>query len=359
MATAFQAARVDLLYEKLLRPRFFRLDSEEAHELGVRAMATLARIGPVRRLLEWKHQLPTSSFRPVQAFGLSFPNAVGLAAGFDKHARAWPAAAALGFGHVEIGTVTALPQTGNDRPRVFRYPEHEAVINRMGFNNEGAEAIAARLAQQARGPARRIPLGINLGKSKVAALDRAVDDYLASFRALAQHADYLVLNVSSPNTPDLRKLQDEERLRELLSAVSAANRALAANRRPLLLKIAPDLNFGQIDAVLGVIAEFGLDGIIATNTTLARPGPFAAINETGGLSGAPVRRRSTEIINYIARATAGRLPIIGVGGITDLASAAEKIDAGAILVQLYTGMIYRGPFFAAAVAGALSDRQRR
>jgi len=325
-------------------------------------MALLGALPPLCRALEAWTRLPMATTRPVEAFGLKFPNAVGLAAGFDKNARAWPAAAALGFGHVEIGTVTALAQGGNDRPRMFRYPAQEAVINRMGFNNDGAEAVAARLARQPGPGHRRIPLGVNLGKSKVTDIGQATEDYLASFARLAGHADYLVLNVSSPNTPGLRQLQDEARLRELLGAVTAANRDRAARpgarRVPLLLKIAPDLTFPQIDAVLGVIAEFGLDGIVATNTTLARPGWFARVNEAGGLSGAPLRRRATDIINYIARATHGRLPIIGVGGITDAASAGEKIDAGATLVQVYTGMIYRGPFFARAVALALADRQR-
>ncbi len=350
-----------LFYEKLVRPALFRLDSEHAHELGVDALALLGRVPPACRLLELVTRLPKAT-RPVKCFGLDFPNVVGLAAGFDKNARAWPAAAALGFGHVEIGTVTMLRQPGNDRPRLFRYPSEEAVINRMGFNNDGADAIAARLAGQPGPGHRRIPLGINLGKSKVAPIDQAVADYLGSFARLADHADYLVLNVSSPNTPDLRKLQDEDRLRELLGAVSAANRTRAAlpgkTRKPLLLKIAPDLNFRQIDGVLSVIAEFGLDGIIATNTTLARPGFFADVKEAGGLSGAPVRRRSTEIINYIARATNGRLPIIGVGGITDFESAGEKLDAGATLVQVYSGLIYRGPFFGAKLAWGLAARQR-
>ena len=194
-------------------------------------------------------------------------------------------------------------------------------------------------------------------------LEKAAEDYLISFRRLADHADYLVLNVSSPNTPNLRQLQDESRLRELLAAITSANRERAAKpgkrRVPVLLKIAPDLTWRQIDAVLGVIAEYGLDGIIATNTTLARPGFFATVNEAGGLSGAPLRRRSTEIIGYVAHATSGRLPIIGVGGIVDVSSAAEKLDAGAVLVQVYTGMIYRGPFFAADLARGLIERQRR
>jgi dihydroorotate dehydrogenase len=243
---------------------------------------------------------------------------------------------------------------------MFRYPAQEAVINRMGFNNEGSEQIAARLARQPGPGQRRIPLGVNLGKSKVTEIERAPEDYLASFQRLADFADYLVLNVSSPNTPNLRQLQDESRLRELLAAVTGANRAREPARRriPLLLKIAPDLTWPQIDAVLGVIAEYRLDGIIATNTTLARPGFFATVNETGGLSGAPLRRRSTEIVNYLSRATQGRLPIIAVGGITDIESAAEKLDVGATLVQVYTGMIYRGPFFAAELARGLKDRQR-
>lgn len=350
-------------YEKLLRPLLFRMDPERAHELAVHLMAALGRLGPACRVLEAVNRLPPGVFRPVEALGLRFPNAVGLAAGFDKNASAWPAAAALGFGHVEVGTVTAVAQPGNPRPRVFRFPASEAVINRLGFNNQGAEAVAARLSRQPPVGKRRIPLGVNLGKSKVADIDRAPEDYLASFARLADHADYLVLNVSSPNTPGLRQLQDESRLRELLAAVTGAGRARAALpgkvRVPILLKIAPDLTFPQIDAVITVVGDFGLDGIVATNTTLARTGAFAGVSEAGGLSGAPLRGRSTEIVRYVARATGGRVPVIGVGGITDARGAAEKLDAGACLVQVYTGMIYRGPFFAAALARGLADRQRR
>ena len=351
-----------LIYEKLLRPAFFSLGPERAHELAMLGMTTLGHLSPVCRVMERLNQLPAARMRPIEAFGLKFPNAVGLAAGFDKNAEGWPAAAALGFGHVEIGTITAQGQPGNPKPRVFRFPAEEAVINRMGFNNEGAAAVAARLAGQAAVGARRIPLGVNLGKSKVTAIEDAVADYLESFALLADHADYVVLNVSSPNTPNLRQLQDEARLRELLGEVAAANRERAAvpgkRRVPVLLKIAPDLGWPQIDAVLGVIAEFRLDGIIATNTTLARPGYFASVEETGGLSGAPLRRLATEIINFISRATHGRLPIIGSGGVVDATSAAEKLDAGATLVQVYTGMIYRGPFFAAELARALAAQQR-
>ena len=350
-------------YEGGLRPLLFRLDAERAHEKAVSALALLGRLRPLCAILERFHQLDPHAFRPIELLGLEFPNAIGLAAGFDKNARAWPAAAALGFGHVEIGTVTALQQPGNPKPRMFRYPAEEAVINRMGFNNDGADIVAKRLGNQAGPGQRRIPLGVNLGKSKAAPLDKAVTDYLASFSKLADFADYLVLNVSSPNTPDLRRLQDEDRLRELLGVITTANRERFAQlnklKKPVLLKIAPDLTYPQIDAVLATIAHFGLDGIIATNTTLARPSPFETVNEAGGLSGRPLQRRSTEIIRYISRATAGKLPIIGVGGIHDPAGASEKLDAGASLVQIYSGMIFRGPFFAAELARAVSDRQAK
>lgn len=353
---------MDIAYERFLRPLFFKLDCERAHDLAATAMTVLGKMPPVCRIMERLARLPAAA-RPLEAFGLRFPNAVGLAAGFDKHGTGWPAAAALGFGHIEIGTITALAQPGNPKPRAFRYPAEEAVINRMGFNNEGAEAIAARLAKMPARGKRRIPLGINIGKSKVTPLDKAVEDYLTSFALLAGHADYLVLNVSSPNTPDLRKLQDEQRLSELLAALDSANRDRAAKpgktRIPLLLKIAPDLTFPQIDAVLEQLAANHFDGIIATNTTLARPGPFATVDQAGGLSGKPVRQKSTDIIRYIARATNGKLPIIGVGGIHSSSDAAEKLDAGAALVQIYTGMIYRGPFFARELARNLSARQMR
>ena len=350
------------LYQNALKPWFFRRDAEHAHELAVDGLAVLGQFRPLCAVLERINRLPDHLARPVGCLGLKFPNAVGLAAGFDKNGRAWPAAAALGFGHVEIGTVTLHAQPGNPKPRLFRFPAEEAVINRMGFNNDGADALAARLATQPGPGHRAIPLGVNLGKTKVTPLEQATEDYLGSFRLLADHADYVVVNVSSPNTPGLRELQDAAWLKPLLAALVGENKARAATgkaRRPLLLKIAPDLTFPQIDAVLGVITELGLDGIIATNTTLARPGPFAAVNEAGGLSGRPLRRRATEVITYIARATEGRLPIIGVGGIHDEESAGEKLDAGASLVQVYTGMIYRGPFFARDLAWALAERQRR
>jgi dihydroorotate dehydrogenase len=344
------------LYENVLRPLLFRMDPETAHDAGVQALRLLGHLPWLCRTVE-KAVARSGHAAPVKAFGLEFPNQVGLAAGFDKDGLCWPAAAALGFGHVEIGTVTFQRQPGNPRPRLFRLPEERAVINRMGFNNAGAEAIAARLARKAGPGHRRIPVGINIGKSKAVNLEQAAGDYLATFRLVAPHADYVAINVSSPNTPDLRKLQEETRLNELLKTLAQENARLP-RRLPLLVKIAPDLSFRQIDGVLETIQALGLDGIIATNTTLARPEGLLGLHrgEAGGLSGAPLRTASTQIIRYIHLRTEGRLPIIGVGGVDDSASAAEKLDAGATLVQIYTGWIYRGPFFAATLARQLRSR---
>ena len=344
-------------YESVIRPALFKQDAENAHERGISFMRLLSHVPTVCRLMESRNLRPPNT-HPVRLFGLEFPNRVGLAAGMDKNAACWPAAAAFGFGHVEIGTVTYHRQPGNPRPRVFRYPEHEAVINRMGFNNEGAEFVAARLAKQQKRSKRRIPLGINIGKSKKTSIEDAADDYLQSFNLLADYADYFTINVSSPNTPDLRKLQGSEHLPTLLKTLADANRdrseRLGVDRLPILLKIAPDLSFRDIDGILETIMELGYDGIIATNTTLARPGPFAEVDQAGGLSGKPVDKMSTDIIRYISRTTDGKLPIIGVGGIMDTVSAGEKIAAGASLVQIYTGFIYRGPFFPRDLARALA-----
>ena len=343
-------------YENLIRPILFKADPEKAHDLGVTALDYLGKITPLCRLMEACNLVRCK--KPVEAFGLQFPNAIGLAAGMDKNGRFWRAAPALGFGHIEIGTVTHLQQPGNERPRVFRYPDHHAIINRMGFNNDGAEAMANRLKRTlARRPS-RVPLGINIGKSKVIPLDQAVADYLASFSLLVDYADYISINVSSPNTQDLRELQKEGRLDTLLGELTSTNRSrarkLGLKPTPLLLKIAPDLNFREIDHVLGCIERWKVDGIIATNTTVSRPGPFVNMKETGGLSGPPLRRRSLEIVNYISRHTGGRLPIIGVGGVDDPESAGAMVDNGATLVQLYTGMVYRGPFIAKSLARALA-----
>jgi dihydroorotate dehydrogenase len=349
-----------MFYEKALRPVLFKQDAEDAHSSTVLMLSLLSKARTACRMLE-KYSMPTRT-RPIELFGLKFPTAVGMAAGMDKNADFWRAAPAFGFGHVEIGTITAHKQPGNPRPRLFRIPRHEAVINRMGFNNEGAEAVASALRKSGAHEKRAIPLGINIGKSRVTPLDQATDDYLQSFNLLAEFADYFAINVSSPNTPDLRKLQGDDYLPELLGALKDASRKrarkLGTKPIPLLLKIAPDLSFPQIDSILGHISDHEFDGIIATNTTLARPGALASFNEAGGLSGRPLFQRSLEIVNYISRATEGKLPIIGVGGICDTHAAGRMMDAGASLVQVYTGWIYRGPFFPARVAEALAPRQR-
>ncbi|EDY84275.1 dihydroorotate oxidase [Verrucomicrobiia bacterium DG1235] len=345
------------VYKNLLKPLFFKLDPERAHELTVDSLRVMRAIPGLSRFLGVFNQLPSAA-KPVEVFGVSFPNRIGLAAGFDKNAVCWEAFEAFGFGHVEIGTVTYKAQPGNPRPRLFRYPQHDAVLNRMGFNNHGAQFVAARLAKQPGPGERRIPLGVNIGKSKVAPLDKAVEDYLGSFALLADHADYVAINVSSPNTPDLRKLQEESRLRELLGELVAANAAReaskAGSRKPILLKIAPDLTDGQVDDIVQILHDLKLDGIIATNTTMAREGPFEEINQAGGISGRPVCEMSTKMIARIAKLTEGKLPIVGVGGITDPDTAAEKLDAGASIVQVYSGMIFEGPLIAKRVAKRLA-----
>jgi dihydroorotate dehydrogenase len=315
-----------MIYERLLRPLLFAVDPETAHQF---ALACLRFTGPLC-------PRPTAKRAPgLSAFGLNFRHRVGLAAGLDKNGVALPAWEALGFSFVEIGTVTAEAQLGNPRPRIFRYPKQHALINRLGFNNDGAGVIANRLAQlRERGGWPGIPVGINIGKSRITPIESAVDDYLFSFRKLRAHADYVALNVSSPNTPGLRELQRSRRLDELLRAINAERGKL-----PLLVKIAPDLEPSALDEVISVCGANNVSGIIATNTTLdhSRITP----DEEGGLSGAPLQKKSTAIIRHIAQKT--KIPIIGCGGILDRESAREKVEAGAQLLQIYTGFIYRGP----------------
>jgi dihydroorotate dehydrogenase len=298
--------------------------------------------------------------KPVKLFGLEFPNRVGLAAGMDKDGEFPRAIEALGFGHVEVGTVTPESQPGNPRPRLLRYPEYNALINRMGFNNRGAEMMRAALAKHYPKGKRGVPVGVNIGKAKTTPLEKAVDDYIACFRKLADQADYFTVNISSPNTAGLRDLQSETYLRDLLSSLRHENlshaKKLGREPHPLLLKIAPDLSYKEIDGILGVLLDLNYDGIIATNTTIRRPDGFPS-SETGGLSGgAFIRKRSTDVINYIYKSTSGKLPIVGVGGIDSAESAGEKIDAGASLIQIYTGWVYRGPFFARELAKAIKSK---
>lgn len=284
-------------------------------------------------------------------FGVRFPAPLGLAAGFDKNAVALPAWEGLGFGFAEIGTVTALAQPGNPRPRLFRLPELEAVINRLGFNNEGADAIAARLGALKRSGAwPGIPVGVNLGKSKVTPLEAATEDYVSSFQKLRAFGDYFVLNVSSPNTPGLRQLQDKTALDGLLAAVQGANTL----GQPLLLKIAPDLEWSAIEEILALVEAHRLSGIIATNTTIDHSPVLEARRQQGGLSGTPLKARALEVLRFLVART--RLPVIGVGGISCVDDALERLDAGAALLQVYTGLIYQGPGLARQIHGALLSR---
>jgi dihydroorotate dehydrogenase len=337
----------------LIRPLLFRLDAERAHDLAMGAMAAgEAVLAAVRHA-----PAPPRDRSLVQRlWNIDFPNPVGLAAGFDKNGRAPHAWALLGFGFAELGTVTARPQPGNDRPRMFRYERELAVINRLGFNNDGAAAVARRLADlRARAPW-PTPIGINIGKSRVVAVDDAVDDYVDSFRRLRFLADYVVVNVSSPNTPGLRELQDKDKLQSLLDALMREN--AGGNARPLLVKVAPDLTDEALADIVAVARAAGVSGLVATNTTLDH-GAIAAGDQSGGLSGAPLRRRSTEVIRLLRRAAGADLPIIGVGGVSSAADAYEKIRAGASLVQLYTGLIYRGPTLPRSIVSGLADLLRR
>ena len=292
---------------------------------------------------------------PSEVFGLKFPNPVGLAAGMDKHATAVPGWAAMGFGHVELGGVTWHAQPGNPPPRMFRAIPDEAVINRMGFNNSGAEAVAQKLRDwKNSGLWPQHPVGINLGKSKITPLEKAAEDYTNSFRALRDLADFFVVNVSSPNTPNLRQLQDKTALDEIFIALQAEN----FTRKPILVKVAPDLSFAALDEILELVVPRQIAGIVATNTTITRPQTDnVALQkiyaETGGLSGKPLRTRSTEVVRHLYKQTNGKLPIIGVGGIFNADDAWEKITAGASLVQCYTGLVYEGPGLAKHIVAGL------
>jgi dihydroorotate dehydrogenase len=330
------------LYKFLIRPFLFLKNPEPAHYStfnlikktfswpGVQAMC--------RALFRYEH--PDLK---VECMGLKFPNPVGLAAGFDKDARLFNELEAFGFGFIEIGTLTPRPQEGNPKPRLFRLPDDKSLINRMGFNNEGVEAAIERLRKKKT----RVLIGGNIGKNKVTPNHEAVEDYVYCYNALLPYVDYFVVNVSSPNTPNLRELQDKEPLTALLNTLQDRKRQAGASQ-PILLKIAPDLTTSQLDDIIDIVKETGIDGVIATNTTIDRTGlstPAETVEQigAGGLSGASVRSKSTEVIRYLHTKSAGAFPIIGVGGISTACDAIEKLEAGATLVQVYTGFIYEGP----------------
>ena len=321
-----------------LRPLLFKLDPETAHQV------TLYGLGVAQRsnFAQWIAKPPADL--PTTVFGITFPNPVGLAAGLDKNAEHLDALDALGFGYIEVGTVTPLPQPGNDKPRMFRLPQHEAIINRLGFNNGGVEALV-RNVQQSRYHG---VLGINIGKNKDTPNEKAVNDYLTCLTRVYEHASYITVNISSPNTQGLRDLQEEATLRRFISILREAQERLGSQhgrRKPMLLKIAPDLTEAELDAIAEVLLRTGIDGVICSNTTIDHTAvaddPHGG--ETGGLSGKPLFERSTAVLAGMHQRLQGRIPLIGVGGILEGSDAAEKLDAGASLVQVYSGLIYRGP----------------
>ena len=325
------------MFYSLARPLLFKLDPEVAHDFSLAALARIERLG----LLPSRH---FGGKQSIRVMGLDFPNVVGLAAGLDKNGDYIDALAALGFGHIEIGTVTPRQQPGNPKPRMFRLVEHEAIINRMGFNNDGVD----RLIENVLRSRYRGILGINIGKNFDTPIERAANDYLICLRKVYQHASYVSVNISSPNTTNLRQLQQATELDRLLAALKAEQDALHQQHSkyvPLAIKIAPDLGDSDIDMIAAQLLKHSIDGVIATNTTISRAGVIGSPHEkeAGGLSGKPLTQRSTDIIRRLAQQLTGRIPIIGVGGIDSLPLAQAKLDAGAALVQLYTGFIYRGP----------------
>ena len=349
-----------MLYRWLLRPLLFLLPPERAHRFGMAVLRLLSatRLGPA--LLRGLFGRPDPILR-TRALGLELSSPIGLAAGLDKDAEAHPAFAGLGFGFVEVGTLTAQAQPGNPQPRMFRLPADRALINRMGFNNRGADHAARRLAAER---PRSVPLGINIGKSKLAAPEQTIDDYVHSARALAPYADYLVVNVSSPNTPGLRDLQAIETLRPLLVAVRTALEQVVPGRRvPLLVKVAPDLADADIAAVADLALELGLEGIIAVNTTISRAGLRSVAEEVarcgpGGLSGAPLQTRALEVLRLLRLRVGDRLALVSVGGVRDADDVWARLQAGAALVQLFSELIYSGPSLPSQLNRGLARRMR-
>jgi dihydroorotate dehydrogenase len=346
------------LYERTLRKAMFRFGDGDAETAHHRAVSGLAKLGSSKAARAVLAKAPRVN-APVEVFGIRFPNAVGLAAGMDKDAVAIPAWGALGFGFVEVGTVTWHAQPGNPKPRLFRLVESEAIINRMGFNNHGAATMAARLEALDKAP---IPVGISLGKSKVTPVEEATADYLNSLQLLLPYADYIAVNVSSPNTPGLRSLQDKGALDELLRALRGHTVSAAGPQgpKPLLVKIAPDLTHEAAAEVIEVCLARGVAGIVATNTTIGRANIHAFDHvraaEPGGLSGRPLRDMSLDMVSFVVKEAGDALPVIGVGGIFSGDDARRMLDAGARLVQLYTGFVYRGPGLVREVARACAQR---
>lgn len=339
------------MYTQVIRPLLFLLPPETAHQLTLAMVRQAGRIPPITALLRYRFRVEPD---PVHLFGLTFENPVGLAAGYDKDAEAVSGLSALGFGHIEVGTITPRPQSGNPKPRVFRLAADQAVINRMGFPGKGAEYCLQQLTNMKE---RTTILGVNIGKNKDTPLADAVLDYTYLIRQFANLADYFTINISSPNTVGLRDLQHKNHLENLLAEITYVRDEIVRNTKkkiPLMVKLAPDLSTQQLDEALDIILAQTFDGVIATNTTISRPALRSPHqNETGGLSGTPLKEPSTRMISHIHKETDGKLPIIGVGGIASPEDARAKLDAGASLVQIYTGLIYQGPKLVQTIANNL------
>ncbi len=339
---------------QIIKPLLFKFDPEEIHHVVTGGLRAANRIWGVKTLLKNSFQLEDSRLER-EVFGLKFKNPLGLAAGFDKNASLVEELAEFGFGFIEIGTVTPLPQQGNEKPRMFRLPKDEALINRMGFNNQGVDVVAHRLSRIDR---KGLIIGGNIGKNKITPNEDALGDYIKCFDRLFDVVDYFVVNVSSPNTPGLRELQEKEPLKNILNTLQQRNLKNDISR-PILLKIAPDLSNSQLDDIIEIVIETKIAGVIATNTTISREGLTSEEklkNESGGLSGKPLARRSTEVIRYLSEHSNKAFAIIGVGGIHSAKDALEKIDAGASLVQIYTGFIYEGPGIVKRILKGLLSR---
>jgi len=328
------------MYKYMIKPIMFLLDPEKAHHITVKMLAILLKIPGIKWLFKKLYSVDAPALQK-KIWGIHFPNPVGLAAGFDKDGKCFEQMSALGFGFIEIGTVTPLAQQGNEKPRLFRLPSDRALINRMGFNNDGVDALIKRLKKR---KDKSIIIGGNIGKNKITPNEHATDDYIKCFEELYTFVDYFVVNVSSPNTPGLRELQEKEPLTKLLSTLMKHNKDKIAPK-PILLKIAPDLTDSQLDDIIDIVNNTGIHGIISTNTTLDRSTLTTDTTQmgAGGLSGRPLQFRSTEIIRYIHQKSGGTIKIIGVGGIESGADALEKLNAGACLVQIYSGLVYEGP----------------
>ena len=340
------------MYKHLIRPLLFNFDPEKVHYFTFSSIRFICKIPFVSRLIRSIYRIDHDVLKR-ELFGLTFPNPVGLAAGFDKDAKLFNELHHFGFGFIEIGTLTPKPQPGNPKKRLFRLKEDEAIINRMGFNNGGVLEAVERLKKN-----KGVLIGGNIGKNKVTPNEEAISDYLTCFEALFEHVDYFVVNVSSPNTPNLRALQDKEPLTNLLNALMSENRS-KNKQKPILLKIAPDLNDEQLMDIISIVKDTKIDGVIATNTTISRDGLQSENRtETGGLSGKPLTGRSTEVIRFLAEKSNKGFPIIGVGGIHSAKDAIEKLEAGADLVQLYTGFVYEGPKLIKDINKAIIKKER-